>query len=108
MDATIAISIIIPSVLLLFGIVGYFLKIVHNDVRKNTEENGKLKGKIELLETKNEGKFELLQQQTNSEIKAVQKEIGTMAKHVGSLSSNVEKILLHFVENYKEEDGKKK
>ena len=32
------------------GIIGYFLKMIHADVRNNTESLGKLKGKLELVE----------------------------------------------------------
>ena len=40
---------IIAGLALLLGIIGYFLKIMHSDVRKNTEETGKNKGRIEQL-----------------------------------------------------------
>ena len=32
------------------GVLGYFLRMIHTDVRSNTESLGKLKGKIELVE----------------------------------------------------------
>jgi uncharacterized protein YneF (UPF0154 family) len=40
------ITIIIFIASSIFAIFGYFLKMIHSDVRKNTEEQGKLKGKI--------------------------------------------------------------
>lgn len=68
-------------------IIGYFLKIVHNDVRKNTEEQGKLKGKIELVEQENRLKYQAIQEQTQLEIKS-------LARHVSELSDAVKQVIL--------------
>jgi uncharacterized protein with HEPN domain len=69
------------------AIIGYFLKIIHNDVRKNTEELGKLKGKIELVEQESRLKFETIQVQTQLEIK-------NLAKNVSELSDAVKQLIL--------------
>jgi hypothetical protein len=69
------------------AIVGYFLRIIHNDVRKNTEELGKLKGKIELVEQESRLKFETIQVQTQLEIK-------NLAKNVSELSHAVKQLIL--------------
>jgi hypothetical protein len=69
------------------AIVGYFLRIIHNDVRKNTEELGKLKGKIELVEQESRLKFETIQVQTQLEIK-------NLAKNVSELSDAVKQLIL--------------
>lgn len=68
-------------------IIGYFLRIIHNDVRKNTEELGKLKGKIELVEQESRLKFETIQMQTQLEIK-------NLARTVGELSDAVKQLIL--------------
>lgn len=68
-------------------IIGYFLRIIHNDVRKNTEELGKLKGKIELVEQESRLKFETIQIQTQLEIK-------NLAKNVSELSDAVKQLIL--------------
>lgn len=68
-------------------IIGYFLKIVHNDVRKNTEEQGKLKGKIELVEQENRLKYQAIQEQTQLEIKM-------LAKNVSDLSNAVKELMI--------------
>jgi hypothetical protein len=68
-------------------IIGYFLKIVHNDVRKNTEEIGKQKGKIELVEQEARLKYQAIQEQTQLEIK-------NLAKNVSELSSAVKQLIL--------------
>jgi hypothetical protein len=69
-------------------IIGYFLKIVHSDVRKNTEELGKLKGKIELVEQENRLKYQAIQEQTQLEIKM-------LAKNVSELSTAVKELIIH-------------
>jgi hypothetical protein len=68
-------------------IIGYFLKIVHNDVRKNTEEQGRLKGKIELVEQEARLKYQAIQEQTQLEIK-------NLAKNVSELSSAVKELMI--------------
>ena len=68
-------------------IIGYFLKIVHTDVRKNTEDLGKLKGKIELVEQENRLKYQAIQEQTQLEIKM-------LARNVSDLSTAVKELML--------------
>jgi hypothetical protein len=67
------------------AIIGYFLKIVHTDVRKNTEEQGKLKGKIELVEQEARLKYQAIQEQTQIEIKNLAKNVGELANTVREL-----------------------
>jgi hypothetical protein len=67
------------------AIIGYFLKIVHADVRKNTEEQGKLKGKIELVEQEARLKYQAIQEQTQLEIKNLAKNVGDLADTVREL-----------------------
>jgi len=69
------------------AIIGYFLKIVHSDVRKNTEEQGKLKGKIELVEQEARLKYQAIQEQTQLEIKNLAKNVGDLANTVRELIS---------------------
>ena len=68
-------------------IIGYFLKVIHSDVRKNTEDQGKLKGKIELVEQENRLKYQAIQEQTQLEIKM-------LAKNVSDLSNAVKELML--------------
>jgi hypothetical protein len=68
-------------------IIGYFLKIIHSDVRKNTEEYGKLKGKIELVEQENRLKYQAIQEQTQLEIKM-------LARNVSDLSMAVKELMI--------------
>lgn len=73
-------------ILLLFGIIGYFLKIVHVDAKKAVEDCGKNKGNIELL-----------QLQLNSDVKRIEQttqlELRNLADTVGKLSHSVEQLV---------------
>ena len=71
----------------IFAIFGYFLKMIHSDVRKNTEEQGKLKGKIELVEQESRLKYQAIQEQTQLELK-------NLAKSVGDLTETVRKVII--------------
>lgn len=68
-------------------IIGYFLKIVHTDVRKNTEKQGRLEGRIDLVQQESRMKYEAIQEQTQLEIK-------NLAKNVSELSQAVKQLLL--------------
>jgi hypothetical protein len=72
----------------IFAIFGYFLKMIHSDVRKNTEEQGKLKGKIELVQQENQIKYQALQELTQLEIK-------NLAKNVSELSDAVKLFIIN-------------
>ena len=69
------------------GVLGYFLRMIHTDVRTNTESLGKLKGKIELVEQEARLKYQAIQEQTQLEIK-------NLAKNVSELSSAVKQLIL--------------
>lgn len=70
------------------AIIGYFLKMVHNDVRSNTESLGKLKGKIELVEQESRLKYQAIQEQTQLEIK-------NLARSVAELSEAVKQLIIN-------------
>jgi hypothetical protein len=70
------------------AIIGYFLKMVHNDVRSNTESLGKLKGKIELVEQEARLKYQAIQEQTQLEIK-------NLARSVAELSEAVKQLIIN-------------
>jgi hypothetical protein len=71
----------------IIGIIGYFLRMVHMDVRKVIEEQGKLKGKIELVEQEARLKYQAIQEQTQIEIKNLAKNVGELADTVRELIS---------------------
>jgi hypothetical protein len=69
------------------GVIGYFLRLIHTDVRNNTESLGKLKGKIELVEQESRLKYQAIQEQTQLEIK-------NLARSVSELSDAVKQLIL--------------
>ena len=69
------------------GVLGYFLRMIHTDVRNNTESLGKLKGKIELVEEESRLKYQAIQEQTQLEIKS-------LARSVSELSDAVKQLIL--------------
>ena len=69
------------------GVLGYFLRMIHTDVRTNTESLGKLKGKIELVEQESRLKYQAIQEQTQLEIKS-------LARSVSELSDAVKQLIL--------------
>jgi len=78
-------------ILLLFGVIGFFLKTVHGDVRRNTGECGKNKGQLELIRQKQESDLKLVQETTQLEIR-------NMAEKVGELSTNVNTLVTALAE----------
>lgn len=71
---------------LLIGILGYFLRIVHADVKSAIIESGKNKGRIELVE-----------QQLTSDVKRIEQmtqlELRNLADQVGKLTTNVQMLV---------------
>lgn len=90
------IAVSIPLLLIIFGIIGYFLRTLHGDVKasiteqahnysKMSEELGKLKGKIELVEQEGRLKYQLVTETTQQEIKNMASKIGELSDTVGQL-----------------------
>jgi len=73
-----------------FTIIGFFLKTLHSDVRRNTEETGKNKGRIELVESKSNLELTKLSEVTQLEIR-------NLSKNVSELSTNVNTLVEHLV-----------
>ena len=69
------------------AIIGYFLKLVHSDVRRTTEELGKLKGKIELVDQENRLKYQGIQEITQHELKNMAQKIGDLSGQWDRLTS---------------------
>jgi uncharacterized protein YsxB (DUF464 family) len=72
-------------------IIGYFLRIVHNDVRKAVEDTGKLKGKIELVEQENRLKYQQILETTQLEIRNLTKNIGDLTEVVKEIMIKINK-----------------
>lgn len=80
------------------AIFGFFLRTAYLDARKDielligenhkrTEELGRLKGKIELVQQENQLKYQAIQELTQLEIK-------NLAKNVSELSDAVKQLIL--------------
>ncbi len=54
-------------------------------VEEQTEDQGKLKGKLELLEQEHRLKYQLIQETTQQEIKNMAHKIGELSDTVGEL-----------------------
>ena len=79
-------SLIGGLIVVLFSIIGYFLKVLHNDIKFAVSESGKNKGRIELVE-----------QQLTSDVKRIEQttqlELRNLAENVNKLSISVEKLV---------------
>lgn len=76
----------------LISAIGYFLKSLHNDLRdvmdeqKNIIENqGKLKGKIELVDNEARFKYDAIEKMTQLEIKHLAEQISELTQSVKKL-----------------------
>ncbi len=98
MDATgLTITLFIAGAVL--GTFGFFIRTAYLDARKDieflmetdikrSEEIGKLKGKIELVQQENQLKYQAIQELTQLEIK-------NLAKNVSELSIAVKELIIH-------------
>jgi hypothetical protein len=89
----------IPIILFVIGvivaIIGYFLRIAHSDLKnvvdgqaKIIEDQGKLKGKINMVEQESRLKYQALMEQTQIEIK-------NLARNVSELSIAVKELIVN-------------
>ncbi len=62
------------------GIVGYFLKTIHSDLKKCIEDVGKLKGKIELVQQEHNLRYEKMEAVTQQKIDRLVDEVTRLAK----------------------------
>lgn len=82
---------------LLLGAIGYFLKFIHSEHKnhikvtdeyksRTSEEMGRIKGKIELVELESRAKYAQIQETTQIELR-------NLAQNVGKLTDNVDKLI---------------
>jgi hypothetical protein len=80
----------------ILALIGFFLRTAYNNIttdlkelkessHHHIEEQGKLKGKIELLEQEHRLKYQLIQETTQQEIKTMASKIGDLSDMVGEL-----------------------
>ena len=63
METTSIIETVLAAVI---AVMGYFLKVIHSDVRKNTERSGEAKGRIDTLNTRIDHESEMRNQAFNN------------------------------------------
>ena len=93
--ATDSAAITLYGIGIIVAIIGYFLRAAHMDLKKVMEsqakvleDQGKLKGKIELVEQESRLKYQALMEQTQLEIK-------NLARNVSDLSVAVKELIIH-------------
>ena len=89
-----SIAIVLFIIATITGIIGYFLRMAHTDLKKVMEvqnkvieDQGKLKGKIELVEQEARLKYQAIVEQTQIEIK-------NLAKNISDLSMAVKELII--------------
>jgi hypothetical protein len=94
MNSTLTITLFVAGTII--AIIGYFLRQAYHDATKNieglmqshtrhSEELGKLKGKIELVQQENQLKYQAIQELTQLEIKNLAKSVGELSEAVRDL-----------------------
>lgn len=85
-------DLMIPIFSIVFSIIGYFLKQVHSDLKKVREdiqkvvtENGKNRGRIELVEQENRLKLQRIEELTQTEIKHLAEQVTELTQQVRRL-----------------------
>lgn len=69
-----------------FLIIGFFIKSILNEVKNNSIECGKNKGRIELVEQKSDSEIRKLTEVTQLEIKA-------LSNNVSNLTDNIQELI---------------
>lgn len=85
-------DLIVPIFSVIFSIIGYFLKQVHTDLKKVRDdlqkvftENGKNRGRIELVEQENRLKLQRIEEVTQTEIKHLAEQVSELTLQVRRL-----------------------
>jgi len=93
--ATDSAAITLYGIGIIVAIIGYFLRAAHMDLKKVMEnqakvleDQGKLKGKIELVEQESRLKYQALAESTQLELR-------NLAKNVSELSIAVKELIIH-------------
>ena len=86
------IEIAIATALVFFGIIGYFLKGVHANVRKNTEAVGENKGRIEQLNIQVENERKLREAHFEALNKINKQAMETIAAKIEEIRHDIKTI----------------
>ena len=80
---------------ILLIVVGFFLKVLHTDVRKNTVENGKNKGRIDLVAEKQKQDKEHLEEMTQLQIQGLTTEVKTLSGNVNDMTTEIRNLVVN-------------
>lgn len=83
--ATFALSVAGGVIVLLLAILGFFLARIVSDVKSNTSDIGKNKGRVELVELQHESEVKRIEQMTQLELKGLSDNVGELTKNVNTL-----------------------
>jgi len=85
METSILLTIGSTIIIISFGIIGFFLKALYSDLRKAVEDNGRNKGRIELVESKANSEISKLTETTQLEIKNLTQNVHELSRNVNTL-----------------------
>lgn len=80
-------------ILICFSIIGFFLRRIVSDLKQVIEENGKNKGRIELVEQQQQNDIKRIEQMTQMELKLMSEKVREMSDNVKTLSDNVNTLV---------------
>lgn len=69
----------------MLGVIGFFLRMLHTDMKKNIEDTGKNKGNIELIRQQQEADTKRIEAMTQLEIKQLSSHVSDLSKNVNNL-----------------------
>lgn len=73
------------ALMIMFGVIGFFLRMIHGDMKKNIEDTGKNKGNIELIRQQQEADTKRIEAMTQLELKALSSNVSDLSKNVNIL-----------------------
>ena len=76
----------------LVGLLAYFLKVVHSDVRRNTEEVGRNKGRIEQLNMQITQEKEMRQMELKNLDESMQKSFAILNEKISDLIITIKEM----------------
>ena len=87
------IEVVVSILVGLIGIISYFLKIVHTDVRRSVEEVGKNKGRIEILNEQISNEKENRKSELQNQERRLEDAMNQMNKSIEKLNKNFDMLL---------------
>lgn len=84
--------------LLSLGIIGFFtrawMKMIHEDVKYNTAEHGKNKGRIDLVSQQQKQDKAHLEEMTQLQIQGLTNEVKLLSGHVSTMTTAIQELVV--------------